>query len=272
MTVVLTQLVDDLTAETEDILQMVGPLEASAWDLPTPAEGWSIKDQISHLAYWDEKARLAATDSEAFRAEARELTEHYGESLPDAIALRYRNLAATEILDWFHNARSRLLAVLLALEPRQRLPWYGPDMSAASLVTSRIMETWAHGQDIVDTLGIEREATQRLRHIAHLGVQTFAFSFTAHGLDIPKDIARVELEAPNGEVWTWGPEDAGDRVVGTALDFCLVVTQRRHLRDTTLGVSGCSAIRWMSIAQAFAGAPGGGRKAGQLSNTERRNS
>nr|WP_298212221.1 TIGR03084 family metal-binding protein [Ferrimicrobium sp.] len=266
----MAHLVADLSAETEDLLQMVAPLEASAWDLPTPAEGWTIRDQISHLAYSDDAARLAATDSEAFRAQALELITLLGESFPDVIAVRYRDLSALALLEWFRVARSALVGVFLSLDPRRRLPWYGPDMSAASSVTARIMETWAHGQDIADTLGIERDATQRLRHIAHLGIQTFAFGFTVHGLEVPEDSVRVELEAPTGALWAWGPEDAGDRVIGNALDFCLVVTQRRHLRDTALSISGATATRWMSIAQVFAGAPGGGRKAGQFARTEQR--
>jgi len=69
----------------------------------------------------------------------------------------------------------------------------------------------------------------------------------------------VELTAPDGVVWTWGPAEAEDRVSGPALDFCLLVTQRRHRDDLTLAVEGPAATEWMAIAQAFAGAPGLGR-------------
>jgi uncharacterized protein (TIGR03084 family) len=121
------------------------------------------------------------------------------------------------------------------------------------------METWAHGQDIADAVGVSRPATGRLRHIAHLGVRTMTFSFALNDRPSPASPIRVELAGPGGGQWDWGPPEAADRVAGTALDFCLVVTQRRHLSDTALAVTGDGATAWMSIAQAFAGAPGPGR-------------
>ena len=147
------------------------------------------------------------------------------------------------------------------MDPKTRLAWYGPQMSAASSVTARLMETWAHGQDVVDALGLEREATNRLRHIAHLGVSTFGFAFEAHSRAVPVAQVRVELTAPQGGgLWTWGPAQSDDRVIGRAEEFCLVVTQRRHVLDTELEVIGPVATEWMSIAQAFAGPAGPGRK------------
>jgi uncharacterized protein (TIGR03084 family) len=137
-------------------------------------------------------------------------------------------------------------------------------MSAASSATARLMETWAHGQDVADTLGVQRLATGRLRHVAHLGVATLGFSFQLNGRPVPAEPVRVELSVPGGETWTWGPAGVPDSVTGPALDFCLAVTQRRHLDDTGLRVTGPVAAEWMSIAQAFAGAAGPGRSPGQF--------
>ena len=147
-----------------------------------------------------------------------------------------------------------------AVDPARRLPWYGPEMSPASSVTARLMETWAHGQDVVDTLGVERPATNRLRHVAHLGVRALPYSYSVRRLRQPTEPIRVELAAPEGgSQWSWGPADAVNRVTGEALDFCLVVTQRRHTLDTALVVTGPTAQQWISIAQAFAGPAGPGR-------------
>jgi uncharacterized protein (TIGR03084 family) len=132
-------------------------------------------------------------------------------------------------------------------------------MSAASSVTARLMETWAHGQDIADALGIERPPTARLRHIAHIGVSTIGFSFAVRGLPPPDEPVRIEITGPDEAVWTWGPADTPNVVRGPALDFCLVVTQRRHPADTAVTTTGPVARQWISIAQAFAGAPGPGR-------------
>jgi uncharacterized protein (TIGR03084 family) len=156
-----------------------------------------------------------------------------------------------------------MLAAFSTLEPKQRVPWFGPAMSAASFVTARLMETWAHGQDVVDALAVERRPTERLRHVAHIAVRARRNSYAARGLEEPPEQVRVELTSPSGERWTWN-EGARERVAGPALDFCLVVTQRRHVADTDLLLDGPRAEEWMSIAQAFAGPPGAGRKPGQF--------
>ena len=145
------------------------------------------------------------------------------------------------------------------MDPAARLPWFGPAMSAASSLTARLMETWAHTQDIADALGVTREPTDRLRHVAHLGVGARAFSYTINGKPPPAAPVRVTLIAPSGAVWTWGPADAADRISGPGLDFCLLVTQRRHRDDLALAIEGPAATEWMAIAQAFAGAAGTGR-------------
>jgi uncharacterized protein (TIGR03084 family) len=254
----MSELLTDLVDETLVVDDMLAPLEDASWERPTPAEGWRIRDQVSHLAYFDETAALAATDPDRFRAEAQELVGR-GDRFTDGIADEYRTLPPARLLEWFRTARRALVDTFAGLGPATRLPWYGPPMSAASSATARLMETWAHGQDIADALGVEREPTARLRHVAHLGVRTFSFAFGLHGREVPQAPVRVELSAPDGTIWTWGDEAADNTVRGPALDFCLVVAQRRHLLDTTLQVSGDAATEWMSLAQAFAGPPGPGR-------------
>ena len=69
----------------------------------------------------------------------------------------------------------------------------------------------------------------------------------------------MELTAPGGDQWAWGPEDAAQRVSGSALDFCLLVTQRRPRELLDVVGDGPDAQRWLEIAQAFAGPPGSGR-------------
>jgi uncharacterized protein (TIGR03084 family) len=261
----LPGLLDDLLAETDVLTAMLAPLDDAGWDRPTPAAGWAIRDQVSHLAWFDDAATLAATDADRFRAEAA-AAEQAGSaaSFPDQIAARYRQLPVAELRGWLQHARAEYIRVLRGLSGRTRLPWYGPDMSAASSATARLMETWAHGQDVADALGVQRPATGRLRHVAHLGVATLGFSFLLHGRPAPAEPVRVGLSGPSGETWTWGPAGAPDSVTGPALDFCLAVTQRRHVADTGLRTTGPVAAQWMSIAQAFAGAPGPGRSPGQF--------
>ncbi len=254
----MAALAGDLAAESAVTRALVAGLDEASWRLATPAAGWDIADQISHLAYFDEVTVQTAVAPEAFLT-ARAETEADGGVSPDRIAARFRDRSGAQLLAWFDAARAELLATFERLDPATRLPWFGPAMSAASALTARLMETWAHTQDIADTLGVTREPTDRLRHVAHIGVGARAYSYAVHGRPPPSTPVRVELAAPSGAAWTWGPPDAPDRVTGPALDFCLLVTQRRHRSDVSLAIDGPAAIEWMAIAQAFAGEAGTGR-------------
>lgn len=253
----------DLRAEHEALDVLVADLPAAEWDRDTPAEGWSIRDTIGHLAYFDGTATTAALEPELFRQEVEAALVGEKDLMAEHLRMG-RELDAPDVLAWWRERRAGLLAALEPLDPSSRLPWYGPPMAARSFATARLMETWAHGQDVVDALGVERPPTDRLRHVAHIGVRARPFAYATRGLEVPEADIRVELRGPGGDVWTWGPEDATDTVRGDALDLCLVVTQRRHPDDVSLDVRGPAATEWISIAQAFAGPPGGGRAPGQF--------
>jgi uncharacterized protein (TIGR03084 family) len=256
-------LCDDLAAEHEDLDRIVAP--GDRLDEPTPAAGWSVGDQISHLWFFDQRALLALTDADAFAVDTQSLMASIeGSSGTDPSVEQGRAISGTELLDNWRRDRAALIEHARTVDPKDRVPWYGPAMSARSFITARLMETWAHGQDVVDALGVERQPTDRLRHVAHIGVGARPFSYVANRRPMPDAAIRVELTAPSGARWTWGPEDAEDRVRGTALDFCLLVTQRRHRDDVPLEVEGAAADEWLDIAQAFAGPPGAGRRPGQF--------
>ncbi len=254
------RLLADLGAETDALDGLLRSLDEPAWATPTPAAGWSVHDQVSHLAYFDDACSTAIADPHRFAVDRAALVAR-GDDFPDRIAAEHRSLPVAELSGWWQSSRARLLALFATADPAARIPWYGPDMSLMSAATARLMETWAHGRDLHDAVGCEQPATDRLRHIAHLGVRTRSFSYALRGLDPPATDVRVELEPPaGGEPWTWGPPEAADRVRGPAEDFCLVVTQRRHRDDTDLETTGDLAAQWLTLAQAFAGRPGDGRR------------
>lgn len=252
---------DDLFAEYEALDAIVAPLTEEQWSTPTPADGWSVRDQISHLWFFDVRELLALTDPDAFAADMAELLASGG---TEASVAPGRSMTGAALLDAWRRDRARLLEVAREVDPSARVPWYGPSMAARSAITARLMETWAHGQDVVDALGSSRASTDRLRHVAHIGVRARPFSYMIHGREVPAEPVYVALRAPSGDTWEWG-EPSEHHVTGDALDFCLVVTQRRHVRDTGLVVQGAAALDWIEIAQAFAGAPGTGRQPGQFS-------
>jgi uncharacterized protein (TIGR03084 family) len=235
---------DDLRDEMASLDALVSwsepsnPVLAQTLARDTPAKGWTIGDTLSHLAWTDQAAIVAIKDPGHF---------------PDRVRAT-RPLSPGDLPAVWPGAREELLSgVARAHAAKARLPWFSLPMGAMSFATARLMEYWAHGEDVACARGISRPPTGRLRHVCHIGVQTLRFSFAQHGLPAPAEPVRIELDAPGGGVWDWGPEDARNRVTGPAAHFALVVTQRRLAADSSLDARGDIAERWLPIAQCFAG-------------------
>jgi uncharacterized protein (TIGR03084 family) len=254
----LQQIVADLSAESDELDALVAPLAEDRWSAPTPAAGWTIAHQIGHLL-WTDRGSLTAITDEAGFAGLLEVAAADPVGFVDAGADELAAIAPAELLADWRLTRARLHDALLTVPDDRKLPWFGPPMSAASMATARLMETWAHGLDVADTLGVTRPPSARLRSVAHIGVRTRDYAFAVNGLPAPAEPFLVELGAPDGSIWSWGPTDAAQRVTGSAEDFCFLVTRRRALRDLDLTADGDDARRWLQIAQAFAGPPGPGR-------------
>lgn len=251
-------IVADLRAESEALDALVADLSPEQWATPTPAPRWTIAHQIGHLLWTDRLALTSITDEPGFTAivaAAQATMDTFVDDGADELAAQP---PARLLADW-RRTRNDLHAALPTVPDGRKLLWFGPPMGAASMATARLMETWAHGLDVADALGVAVVPTARLRSIAHLGVRTRDFAFTVHGLTPPAEPFRVELTAPDGTEWVWGPDDAAQRVSGTALDFCYLVTQRRARAGLDLHARGDDAQTWLDIAQAFAGPPGQGR-------------
>ena len=243
----LDALLQDLRDEQADLVALVRGVDLRT---PTPAQGWDVGDTVAHLRGTDVQARIAASTPAEFVV-PEDLAGFLQGQLDEGRALGHRLLE-----DW-QERFEEMLAAFRSLPPGTRVPWYGPPMSPASFVTARVMELWAHGQDVADALGVERTPTARLRHVCHLGVRTRGFAYAVHERVPPDGDVRVSLTAPDGSLWEWGEGD--DAVTGPALDFCLRVTQRRHRDDLALVATGPRADEWLDLAQCFAGPPGPGR-------------
>ncbi|WJR32690.1 TIGR03084 family metal-binding protein [Mycobacteroides immunogenum] len=256
----LDAVLSDLQMETEDLKALITPMTSDQWALPTPAVGWNIAHQIAHLEAGDHGVLLSIRAPDAF-------AEYVAEALVDPIGVIERQTAdaanrpTEQLLAKWLAQHAELAEALRAYPVGQKIPWFGPPMSPTSMATARLMETWAHGRDVADALGVRRPAGWGLRHIANLGYRTRDFAFLINNLAPPTEAFRVEITAPDGDLWAWGPEDATQRVAGAAEDFCLLVTQRAHRDDLDVTAEGDDALRWLGIAQAFAGPPGVGRRA-----------
>lgn len=256
-------LVEDLRSEQDELAALLRGTDPADWSRPTPSPGWSIADQVAHLAFFDESALTAVTDPDGFAAMV-EAALADPEGYVDTAAAPLAALPPGVLLSRWCEASAALRAALLDAPAGTRVPWFGPPMSVPSKATARLMETWAHGQDVVDALGTIRQPTDRLRHVVHLALRTRSYSYLARGLPAPDTEVRVELTAPDGGLWRMGPDGAEDVVRGDAEQFCLVLTRRRHPADTSLTAEGPAAREWLEVGQTYAGGPGQGRRPGQF--------
>jgi uncharacterized protein (TIGR03084 family) len=256
----INELRADLAKEHQSLAQVVAALESEAWATATPADGWDIRDTVSHLCYFDEAAVLAISEGPAFEAHKAALAATAQAGLRADIAIGRSSKEPARLLSRWeaaHLALMRAVRRAADLTEPSRVPWYGPAMSLASFVSARIMETWAHGVDIRDGLGrsLEPVNTVRLKHICHIAYRARAFTFAVHGVTDTASPVAFHVSAPDGSLWTWGPRDCPERICGSALDLALVFTQRRHPDRTAIEATGATALTWLSIAQAFAGPP-----------------
>jgi uncharacterized protein (TIGR03084 family) len=253
----------DLAAEGDELDQLVSVIEPSRWRDATPSPGWTIAHQIGHLAASDRFAALAVTDPAAFAARRSQVAHALNEA-NDAAAADAAVLPPGDLLAEWRDSRASVISALSGVPDGTRIEWIVAPMSPASLASTRLMELVGHGQDIRDALGIAWSPTDRIFHVARLGARTRDFAYRSRGLEPPVQDFCVELTAPSGELWTFGPLDAPQRVTGSAADFALLVTRRRDRSDLHLTAEGDDAEQWLDFAQAYAGAPSPGRAPGQF--------
>lgn len=251
----LAAVLTDLAAESDQLDGWVADLPVQEWGAVTTPEGWTVAHQVGHLAWTDQASLAALTDPEAFGAGMKAAAENPGGFVDDG-ANSWAAKPVPTLLDEWRDGRRRLADALRAVPAGEKVPWFGPPMSPTSMATARVMETWAHAHDVAEALGVDVPRTDRVRHVCHIGVRTRGFAHLMRGEELPTSDVRVELVAPGGDTWTWGPEDAEQRVTGDAWDFALLATRRRHRDDVDVRAEGADADHWLDIVQAFAGLPG----------------
>jgi uncharacterized protein (TIGR03084 family) len=248
------QQAEDFRIESRALAAVLEPLSEADFFQPTQFKGWTIDDVLGHLHIFNHAAALALESDDAFRAFFAEMTKvmQAGGSMIDAQRPWVGDLNGRALFEAWLDTAETVADGFADADPKARLAWAGPSMSARSSITARQMETWAHGHEVFDLLGVERVEADRIKNIVVLGVNTFGWAYTVRGLDVPSAMPFVELTAPSGAVWTFG-EESDDRVVGSAVGFAQAVTQTRHWTDTDVQALGEGARGWMDIAQCFAG-------------------
>ena len=243
-------LLDDLEAERHALLDLVRAIGPDDWLRPTPARGWDVRDTIAHLADTDEMAIATATGGPG-SLHARSEGSASFEDVTYRGVLRGRRGSGQAVCAWFESSTAAMRDMFLALDPAVRVPW-GIGMRPASLVTARMMETWAHGLDVHAALGAESVDTDRLGHIAWLATRALPYAYTVAGREPPSEPVRVELTLPSGATWSTGPEDASNRITGAGGEYCRVFVQRLRPSDAvTLRAEGAAAADVLSVARAY---------------------
>jgi len=247
----------DLREECDDLYDFVTTLDDDDWSRETPFKDWTVWDVVAHLHLFDWVALQSLTSEENFNTVVDEIVQAVveGTDLATFARRRFMPKQPADLLEIWRDCFVELTDGLGNSDPDRRLRWFGPDMGVRMFTTARQMETWAHGQDIYDLVQAERDHFDRIKNIAVMGVKTFGWTFLNRGLEVPTETPYVLLTSPSGETWDWNEPSEGNRVEGTAVDFCRVVTQNRNVADTGLIVVGEAATKWMSIAQCFAGGP-----------------
>jgi uncharacterized protein (TIGR03084 family) len=259
-----TDVYADLKTEGDALDQIVAGLDAGQWDLPTPARGWTIKHQVAHLSSTARLAGIAASDPELFAKVTVGADKDFDGAVA-ALLTPYLEASPADLLARWRAERDEAVKALSALPPAQLVPWVARPIPASALACAGLMELFAHGQDIVDAIGVSPEYTDRIGHLAWFGTRNRDFAYLVRGLTPPDAEFRYELTAPSGIQWEFGPADAENRITGPAVDFCLLVTRRRHHADLAIEATGPDAGDWLDIAQAYRGSPGPGRQPGQFS-------
>ncbi len=254
----------DLTAEAAEVDQLLDGLSDEDWARPTPAPGWTVADQIAHLAFIFRLAGTAASDHETFQAMTSAVTAETFEAAVNGALAEFRNDPPEVLRNRWRAERDAAIKALAVVPPDRPVPWLVRPLPPAVLASAGMMECFAHGQDIADALGSTRTHTDRIWHLVWFATLTWDFGYQARGLPTPDTQFRFELAAPEGGTWEFGPAGAEQRITGPAEDFCLLVTRRRHRDDLAITATGDIAQAWLDIAQAYRGPAGAGRRPGQF--------
>lgn len=250
----LVTVIDDLRAEGDELYRFLSALKESDWTRVTSFKNWTINDVVQHLYFGDFMGVTSHKSGAAFLAFMKEVQ---GSGLPLVEFTRswLSGTHGSEMLAFWYRHFGEMCDRFAASDPTLRLTWAGPDMGLKMFATARLMETWAHAWEIYDVLGVTRKHSDRIRHVATIGVKTYGWTFANRKLELPGPPPYVKLSAPSGATWEWNVPQGDNVVIGTAVEFCQVVTQVRNITDTQLQVKGDAATAWMAIAQCFAGPP-----------------
>jgi uncharacterized protein (TIGR03084 family) len=239
-------ILSDLVAEQQFLDQSLQRIPNKIWDTVTPNEPWTVRDTIAHLADFEELGADAIAGGNLVKEwqKASDL-----EGMRQRAIQRGREMRFQDVIEWWRGARAKVVEPLSHMNGDDRIEWIVGDMSARTFATFRLMETWMHGLDIYDTLGLEVEDTPRIRHVCWLGWKTLPYAFKQAGEHY--EPIRIEVIGPGYAKWIYGPADSDQLIKGSASEWARLAVRRASPGETRLKVSGEYAEKAIEHAQAY---------------------
>ncbi|MBI2705882.1 MAG: maleylpyruvate isomerase family mycothiol-dependent enzyme [Actinobacteria bacterium] len=231
-------------------------LDGEQWQHPSSCEGWSVADVVLHLAQTEESVVATFEEGGAGRPFAKHVAEAASaiggtvDALADAAVVAERPDDPLEALERWRVAHRRGLEGFKNAGPSDRLNWIAVPLSARTLVTTRLSEHWIHSMDIREPLGDPVPDTDRLRFIARLAWRTLPYAFGRVGEDAPS--VALRLAGPNGDVWSFGDDDAEVTITGPAGDWCRLAARRMTPPESTSVTAGDRADRVLELVRTYA--------------------
>ena len=245
----------DFRDECNAVYSILENLKEQDYEMPTQFKGWTFNNVIGHLHVWNYAADISLKDGDEWKNFANSALQALGNgsSMNEFEQTITKGIQGPELLSMWKEYYTDMTERFAVADPKKRVKWMGPDMSVRSSISARHMETWAHAQELYDSLGLDRINEDRIKNIVIIGNNTFKWCFTVHKKPLPSIRPYLKLISPSGEIWEYNEFSEEHKIEGLAEEFCQVVTQVRNIKDVNLKLTGSIAEEWMSVAQCFAG-------------------
>jgi uncharacterized protein (TIGR03084 family) len=244
-----------LAEQQAELSSLLAGVTVSEWNAFTPCQGWRVSDVVLHVAQSDEMAIASLTGRLPPPDEGDARAWSGGSSVDESVAAmveQERGAPLDDVVERWTSSAGELVGVLDTMDLSSRVRWVVGELSARSLATTRLAETWIHAGDVAAALGVELAPTDRPALVARLAWRTLPSAFASAGRTMRGPVA-FHLTSPAGEPWEFQPDEpAVTTVEGTATELCAVAARRRDPRDTSLHGTGPDLTDVLELVRTYA--------------------
>ena len=247
--------VGDLAAQQAELAELLDGLPDAGWRAQTRCDGWDVADVVLHLAQTDELTLASATGRFAQAMAAMSGGTDGPASIDEAAAAMVaaeRGMSHRQLLERWSSGAHHLVEAVGAMDLSARVTWVAGQLSARTLVTTRLAETWIHTGDVAEAVGVSLVPTHRLRQVARLAWRTLPYAFASAGRTMAGPV-EFRLVGPGGEQWDFVPDrPALTSVSGSAVELCQVAARRVDASATSLRSDGPDASDVLALVRTYA--------------------